>query len=123
MSNIKMGGMAMKTDLLAIKYKTFENLNILADSLIKQYPLLKGDFEKVLESESITIKLLGKVISIPYYNRELGNIVNKEQIQANIEMYIEPVFDKVTYTSLAVEDIRARIMEKFTATDKIYNEP
>lgn len=123
MSNIKMGGMAMKTDLLAIKYKTFENLNVLADSLIKQYPLLKGDFEKVLESESITIKLLGKVISIPYYNRELGNIVNKEQIQANIEMYIEPVFDKVTYTSLAVEDIRARIMEKFTATDKIHNEP
>lgn len=112
----------MKTDLLAIKYKTFENLNLLADSLIKQYPLLKGDFEKVLESESITIKLLGKVISIPYYNRELGNIVNKEQIQANIEMYIEPEFDKVTYTSLTVEDIRARIMEKFTATDKIHNE-
>lgn len=112
----------MKTDLLAVKYKTLENLNTVMECLIKQYPLLKGDFEKVMESESITIKFFGKVISIPYYNKILGNIVNKEQIQANMDVYIEPVFDKITYDSLNIEEIKTKIMEKFTVNDKIQNE-
>lgn len=111
----------MKTDLLKIKYNTIENLNQIMGEIFEKYPLLKNEFQCDFESESINIKLLSKVISLPYYNKVVGNITNTEQIQSNIELCVEPIYDSIEYKSLDINEIRVKIMEKFTVEDKVKN--
>lgn len=111
----------MKTDLLNIKYETIANLNTIMGEIFEKYPLLKNEFHCDFESESINIKLLSKAITIPYYKKITGNIVNSEQMQANIDLCIEPIYDSIEYKNLNADEIRDKIMEKFIVEDKVQN--
>ncbi|MCT4543499.1 MAG: hypothetical protein N4A63_08155 [Vallitalea sp.] len=87
----------METNTLKLRFETIKNLNVVIDELKHEHGCLLISNERNLEEDYIEIKVVGKIIKVPYYCEVKGNMAD----------------DELEYKSLCVEEIKEKIVSSF----------